>query len=108
MPTSERRSRACTRRAARRTAAAVSPESRDSTRRDRSCVTVRDGGGGVRRSLAALAGLVVVFASHAPVAAAEPLRLTVGTVGSIGALDPRTGTSDVAQEVWNLQYPTLT
>jgi peptide/nickel transport system substrate-binding protein len=71
-------------------------------------VTARDGGGVVRRSLAALAGLVVVFASHAPVAAAEPLRLTVGTVGSIGALDPRAGTSDVAQEVWNLQYPTLT
>src|SRR5207237_6448532 len=36
------------------------------------------------------------------------LRLTVGTLGSIGSLDPRTGTSQIAHEVWNLQYPTLT
>jgi peptide/nickel transport system substrate-binding protein len=43
-----------------------------------------------------------------PARAAEPLRLTVGTLGPIGSLDPRTGTSQVAREVWNLQYPTLT
>jgi len=62
----------------------------------------------VRRCIAALAGVIVVFASYAPARAAEPLRLTVGTLGAIGALDPRTGASDVAREVWNLQYPTLT
>jgi peptide/nickel transport system substrate-binding protein len=43
-----------------------------------------------------------------PAAADAPLRLTVGTLGSIGSLDPRTGTSQIAHEVWNLQYPTLT
>ena len=37
-----------------------------------------------------------------------PLRLTVGTLGAIGSLDPRTGDSQVAREVWKLQYPTLT
>jgi peptide/nickel transport system substrate-binding protein len=63
----------------------------------------------VRRSLVVLAALGLLLAAHTPSArAAEPLQLTVGTVGTIGALDPRTGTSDVAQEVWNLQYPTLT
>ncbi len=62
----------------------------------------------MRRLLAAVAGLVVALAPYAPARAAGPLRLTVGTVGSIGALDPRTGTSEVAREVWNLQYPTLT
>jgi peptide/nickel transport system substrate-binding protein len=41
-------------------------------------------------------------------AAAGPLRLTVGTLGSIGSLDPRRGFSMIAEEVWNLQYPTLT
>ncbi len=41
-------------------------------------------------------------------AAVEPLRMTVGTVGTIGSLDPRTGDSAVAREVWNIQYPTLT
>jgi peptide/nickel transport system substrate-binding protein len=34
--------------------------------------------------------------------------MTVGTVGAIGSLDPRTGDSIVAREVWNIQYPTLT
>jgi peptide/nickel transport system substrate-binding protein len=38
----------------------------------------------------------------------RPLRLTVGTLGPIGSLDLRHGTSEVAKEVWNLQYPTLT
>ncbi len=40
--------------------------------------------------------------------AAEPLRMTIGVVQRIGPLDPRRGTSAVAREVWNLQYPTLT
>jgi peptide/nickel transport system substrate-binding protein len=40
--------------------------------------------------------------------AAGPLRMTVGTLGSIGSLDPRHGSSEIAEEVWNLQYPTLT
>ncbi len=63
----------------------------------------------MRRVVAALAGLVVVLAAgHAPARAAEPLTLTVGTLGTIGSLDPRTGTSAVAHEVWNLQYPPLT
>jgi peptide/nickel transport system substrate-binding protein len=44
----------------------------------------------------------------APAGASQPLRLTVGTLGSIGSLDPRTGTTQIAHEVWNLQYPTLT
>ena len=39
---------------------------------------------------------------------AEPLVMTVGTVGNIGSLDPRTGNSVVAREVWKIQYPTLT
>jgi ABC-type transport system substrate-binding protein len=69
---------------------------------------VRGDGGVVRRAAAALAGLVVVIAGFAPAHAAGPLQLTVGTVGAIGSLDPRTGTSHVAHEVWNLQYPTLT
>ena len=34
--------------------------------------------------------------------------MTVGTLGTIGSLDPRTGDSTVAREVWNIQYPTLT
>ena len=34
--------------------------------------------------------------------------MTVGTVGNIGSLDPRTGNSVVAREVWKIQYPTLT
>jgi ABC-type transport system substrate-binding protein len=38
----------------------------------------------------------------------HPLRVTVGTLGAIGSLDPRHGNSAVANEVWNLQYPTLT
>jgi len=38
----------------------------------------------------------------------HPLRVTVGTLGAIGSLDPRLGDSTVAREVWNLQYPTLT
>jgi peptide/nickel transport system substrate-binding protein len=41
-------------------------------------------------------------------AAPAPLRLTVGTLGTIGSLDPRTGDSTIAREVWNIQYPTLT
>ena len=40
--------------------------------------------------------------------APHPLRLTVGTLGTIGSLDPRTGDSQIAREVWRLQYPTLT
>jgi ABC-type transport system substrate-binding protein len=40
--------------------------------------------------------------------ATHPLRVTVGTLGAIGSLDPRHGKSDVAREVWKLQYPTLT
>ena len=41
-------------------------------------------------------------------APAEPLRMTVGTLGSIGSLDPRVGNSTIAREVWKIQYPTLT
>jgi ABC-type transport system substrate-binding protein len=40
--------------------------------------------------------------------AAKPLRMTVGALGTMGSLDPRRGTSGIAREVWNLQYPTLT
>jgi len=64
----------------------------------------------VRRRVAAFAGLLLVAVLFASTQAAAdaPLRLTVGTLGPIGSLDPRTGTSQVAHEVWNLQYPTLT
>jgi ABC-type transport system substrate-binding protein len=34
--------------------------------------------------------------------------MTVGTLGRVGSLDPRRGTSVIAREAWNLQYPTLT
>jgi peptide/nickel transport system substrate-binding protein len=40
--------------------------------------------------------------------AIQPLRLTIGTLGTIGSLDPRAGDSTIAREVWNIQYPTLT
>lgn len=40
--------------------------------------------------------------------AAEPLRMTIGVVGDIGSIDPSEGTSDVAREIWRLQYRTLT
>ncbi len=74
----------------------------------------------MRKPLAALASvtalvmmgalaLLVVPAGSAPRAgAAAPLRLTVGTLGNIGSLDPRHGDSTIAREVWNIQYPTLT
>ncbi len=59
-------------------------------------------------ALALLVLALVPTASTTAAGAARPLRLTVGTVGPIGSLDPRGGDSVVAQEVWNLQYPTLT
>jgi peptide/nickel transport system substrate-binding protein len=66
-------------------------------------------------AMAFLVGTLVVLAIDvaAPAAmkgtgAAEPLRMTVGTLGTIGSLDPRAGNSIVAREVWNIQYPTLT
>lgn len=64
----------------------------------------------MRRAVAAIGALVVAAAvcASAPATADAPLRLTVGTLGSIGPLDPRTGTSQIAHEVWKLQYPTLT
>lgn len=64
----------------------------------------------MRRAVAALGALLVGLGALAvePAAADHPLRLTVGTLGPIGSLDPRTGHSQVAHEVWNLQYPTLT
>src|SRR5438046_2537071 len=79
-------------------------------RRARSCTTARDNGGGVPRAVAALGALLLAVGSFASTRAGAdpPLRLTVGTLGSIGSLDPRTGTSQIAHEVWNLQYPTVT
>jgi len=64
----------------------------------------------VRRAIVVLGALLVGLGSLAlaPAAAGQPLRLTVGTLGPIGSLDPRTGTSQIAHEVWNLQYPRLT
>jgi len=64
----------------------------------------------VRRAIPVLGALLAGLGSLAlaPAAAGPPLRLTVGTLGPIGSLDPRTGTSQIAHEVWNLQYPTLT
>ena len=55
-----------------------------------------------------LASGVSIRIAAPSVGAAEPLVMTVGTVGSIGSLDPRTGNSVVAREVWKIQYPTLT
>jgi len=64
----------------------------------------------VRKAIGVLAALGLGFGAFAstPAHADAPLRLTVGTLGPIGSLDPRTGTSQVAHEVWNLQYPTVT
>jgi peptide/nickel transport system substrate-binding protein len=65
----------------------------------------------VRRTRAAIIVSLLattVGVAAAPSAAADPVRLTVGVVGSIGSLDIADGTSDVAREVWKLQYPTLT
>ena len=61
-------------------------------------------------AIAATAIAVAILAVGAPAIAggAQPLRVTVGTLGAIGSLDPRHGDSAVAHEVWNLQYPTLT
>lgn len=64
------------------------------------------------RAFAAIACAALSVGIAAPAAtsagAAEPLRMTVGTLGTIGSLDPRTGDSVVAREVWKIQYPTLT
>ena len=69
------------------------------------------------RAFAALAVGAILLGVAAPSAfaagmagtsTAHPLRVTVGTLGSIGSLDPRHGDSTIAREVWNLQYPTLT
>lgn len=57
--------------------------------------------------VAAFAVVSLLVALAPPVASAEPLTLRVGVVAPIGSLDLRDGTSDVAREVWNLQYPTL-
>lgn len=59
-------------------------------------------------AIGALAIGVAAPAATRSVDAAGPLRMTVGTLGSIGSLDPRHGTGVVAREVWKLQYPTLT
>jgi peptide/nickel transport system substrate-binding protein len=66
----------------------------------------------VRRTRAAAALLVlaagIALATVTPLAAAEPVRLTIGVIGPIGSIDIAQGTSDAANEVWKLQYPTLT
>ena len=69
----------------------------------------------MRRARAIVAGSTIVAAlflsplvASAPIAAAGPVRLTIGVIGPIGSLDPATATSAVAREVWQLQYPTLT
>jgi peptide/nickel transport system substrate-binding protein len=72
----------------------------------------------VRRTAAAVsigACLVGIFAlafgragAPRPAGAAAPLQLTVGVPEAVGPLDRRFGTSAIAREVWNLQYPTLT
>ena len=59
-------------------------------------------------AISALATGVAAPAGMPGTAAVKPLRMTVGTLGSIGSLDPRHGNSQIAREVWNLQYPTLT
>jgi ABC-type transport system substrate-binding protein len=51
---------------------------------------------------------VAAPAGMAGTAVPKPLRMTVGTPGNIGSLDPRHGDSVIAREVWNIQYPTLT
>lgn len=58
--------------------------------------------------ISALSTGVAAPAGMSGTAAVKPLRLTVGTLGPIGSLDPRRGHSIVAREVWNIQYPTLT
>ncbi len=64
--------------------------------------------------MAALVAMLAFGLAFAPTGsahragAAGPLRMTVGTLGPIGSLDPRHGDSVIAREVWNLQYPTLT
>jgi ABC-type transport system substrate-binding protein len=66
----------------------------------------------VRRGLVALG--VIAFSTFSTsvsisrAAPAELLRMRVGTLGTIGSLDPRTGDSTIAREVWKIQYQTLT
>jgi peptide/nickel transport system substrate-binding protein len=65
----------------------------------------------VRKAVVVLGALALCALSTGvatPAAPAEPLRMTVGAVGTIGSLDPRTGDSTIAREVWNIQYQTLT
>ena len=59
-----------------------------------------------RHSPCVAAGMLLATAP--PLAAADPVRLTIGVIGPIGSLDIAKGTSDAANEVWKLQYPTLT
>jgi peptide/nickel transport system substrate-binding protein len=59
----------------------------------------------VALALVAAAG---TLAATVPVAAAGPVRLSVGVVGPLGSIDLASATSEVAREVWRLQYPTLT
>ncbi len=62
------------------------------------------------RAAAALTLLAagMLLATAPPLAAADPVRLTIGVIGPIGSIDIAKGTSDAANEVWKLQYPTLT
>ena len=65
------------------------------------------------RAIAATSSIVAALfllplTASAPLAAAGPVRLTIGVIGPIGSLDPATASGAVAREVWQLQYPTLT
>ena len=62
----------------------------------------------MRRALVVLGVIALCALSTRVAAPAAPLRMTVGAVGTIGSLDPRTGDSTIAREVWNIQYQTLT
>jgi ABC-type transport system substrate-binding protein len=59
---------------------------------------------------AVVVSAVVAFSAllSSTAAPVEPLRMAVGTLGTIGSLDPRAGESTIAREVWKIQYQTLT
>ena len=64
--------------------------------------------GAVRKSLFLVLVTLLALSGQLPARADGPLRLTIGVAEPIGSIDPATGASATAQEIWRLQYPALT